>query len=167
MVSFWNEGGVQITECIETSLSLSLSLLLHFLFFFASVKCLHPSPPSAVPGSVGVARNSPAGQTDWGQNEWDELKHLLMSLHLPPSLWNALSCQGKVPTGPQVWTDGLCPRSPGRRLDGGESSLPDVMSGAFKDSEERGETYYVQTFSFLVLFFCRRSYWLFLLHISD
>lgn len=127
-------------------------------FFFPSIDCLHPSPPSAVPGGVGVAHNSPPGQTDWGQNERDELKRPLMSSAPPLSVWHTLSCQGKGPTGQQIWTAGLCPCSPGRWLYGGESSPPEiwpakeVTDGAFKDSGERGETYYVQTFSFVCFF---------------
>lgn len=61
-----------------------------------------------------------------------------------------LSRRGR--TGQQIWTAGLCPCSPVRRPIGGEPCLPDirpvkeVTNGAFKDSWERGENYYVQTF---------------------
>lgn len=105
---------------------------------------LHPSPPSAVPGSVGVAHNSPPGQTDWGQNEWDELKQLLVPP--PPSLplYNTLS-HAKEEDQPGSRFELLDSAPPfsceteGSRL---AHLRKEVTNGAFKDSRERGALMY-------------------------
>jgi len=40
---------------------------------------LNLSPLSPVPGSMGITHNCSPGKTEWGQNKWHELKHVLVS----------------------------------------------------------------------------------------
>lgn len=105
---------------------------------------LHPSPPSAVPGSVGVAHNSPPGQTDWGQNEWDELKQLLVPPP-PPSLCITHCLMPRKRTNRAAdlncWTPPplFSCETEGSRL---AHLRKEVTNGAFKDSRERGALMY-------------------------
>lgn len=109
---------------------------------------LHPSPPSAVPGSVGVAHKSPPGQTDWGQNEWDELKQLLV--HPPPLCITLSHAMEEDQSGSRFELLDSAPP-----WDGGESSRSPAKGGNewCIQGQQGKRSPNVQTFSFFLSLF--------------